>query len=105
MLIGNRDSLAIELNPREPTWDIRHVPERTAWAELSIWVEGINLCRNILPESNSVRQGVNVPLAPLTDWLTRSWMHIQFEERPRLFALRDSARDTLTHWSRAAPPQ
>ena len=103
-LIGSRNCLAFELHPLVPTWEMRYLPERSGWAELSIWVDGRNLCQNVLPGSNSIREGVNVPLAPLADWLARSWMFIQFEERPGRFPLRDSARDTLRHWGDISLP-
>ena len=68
MLIGNRNDFAIELDPLSPTWERRYLPERSAWARFSFWVGGRNLCRNLLDGTQSVREGVNVPLAPLADW-------------------------------------
>ena len=104
MLIGNRNDLAIELDPLSPTWDRRYPPEVAAWARFSLWVGGRNLCRNLLDGSTSVRDGVNVPLAPIADWLVRSWTFIAFEERPDCFPLRSSLRDTLDGWGDAPPP-
>ena len=103
MLIGDRDRLAFELHPLAPTWELRHLPERTGWAQLSIWVNGANLCRNVL-DGLSVREGVNVPLGPMADWLVRSWTFIHFEERPECFPPRASAFRTLRAWGDARPP-
>ncbi len=104
MLLGQRNRLAIELRPLAPTWERRYLPERSAWAQLSIWVNGENLCRNIQEGSESIREGINVPLACLTDWLVRSWVYIQFEERPRYFPPRGSIRDTLRDWGNTSWP-
>ena len=103
MLIGNRNDLAFEVHPLAPTWERRYLPERTAWAQLGIWVHGTNLCENRLEGSDSVRDGINVPLAPVVDWLVRSWTFIEFEERPGCFPLRSSLRDTLRDWGNSAP--
>ena len=104
MLIGDRGRLAIELYPLAPGWERRYAPERTGWAGLSIWINGRNLCQNLLDGSNSIRESVNVPLGPLADWLMRSWTFIRFEERPGLFPPRASTRDTLRAWGNAPPP-
>ena len=104
MLIGNRNELAIELDPLSPTWERRYLPERAAWARLSLWVGGRNLCRNLLDGSQSVREGVNVPLAPLADWIVRSWTFLAFEEHPGCFPLRGSLCDTLREWGDALQP-
>ena len=104
MLIGDRGRLAIELHPLAPGWERRYAPERTGWAGLSIWINGRNLCQNLLDGSNSIRESVNVPLGPLADWLMRSWTFIRFEERPGLFPPRASTRDTLRAWGNAPPP-
>lgn len=103
MLIGNRNDLAFEVHPLTPTWERRYLPERSAWAQLGIWVSGTNLCENILDGSDSVRSGINVPLAPLVDWLVRSWTFIEFEEGPGYFPLRRSSRETLRAWGDTAP--
>ena len=103
-LIGDRSRLAIELHPLAPTWESRYLPERTGWAQLSIWANGRNLCRNVLDGSPSIREGVNVPLGRLADWIVRSWTFIRFEERPDRFPPRASARDTLRKWGNAPPP-
>ena len=102
MLIGNCNDLAIEILPRTPTWERRYLPERSAWAQLAIWVRGKNLCENLLDGSQSVRAGINVPLAPVADWLVRSWTFIEFEEGPGCFPLRSSLRDTLRDWGNTA---
>ena len=104
MLIGNRNSFAIELEPLAPTWERRYLPERAAWARFSLWVNGTNICRNLLDGSDSVRDGVNVPLAPIADWIVRSWTYLAFEERPGCFPLRNSLYDTVSAWGDALPP-
>ena len=104
MLIGNRNSFAVGIEPLSPSWERRYLPEYTAWAQLSLWVDGENICRNLLDGSNSVRDGVNVPLAPIADWLVRSWAYLAFEERPRCFPLHDSLGDTVSRWGDAPPP-
>ena len=103
MLIGDRSRLAFELHPLAPTWERRHLPERTGWARLSIWVNGANLCRNVL-DGSSIREGVNVPLGPMADWLVRSWTFIRFEERPDCFPPRASVFGTLRAWGDTRPP-
>ena len=103
MLIGNRNDLAIEVLPLAPTWERHYLPEQTAWAQLAIWVRGTNLCENLLDGSHTVRTGINVPLAPVVDWLVRSWTFIEFEEGPGCFPLRSSLRDTLRDWGNTAP--
>ena len=105
MLIGNRNSFAIELEPLAPTWERRYLPERAAWARFSLWIDGTNLCRNLLDGSDSVRNGVNVPLAPIADWIVRSWTYLAFEERPGCFPLRSSQYDTVSAWGDAPPPE
>ena len=104
MLIGNRNDLAIEFHPLSPTWERRYQPERSGWARFSLWVGGRNLSRNLLEGSQSIREGVNVPLAPLADWLVRSWTFLVFEEHPGCFPLRGSLRDTLREWGDTVQP-
>ena len=104
MLIGNRNRLAIELEALAPTWERRYLPESTAWARFSLWVNGLNVCRNLLDGSPSIRDGINVPLAPIADWLVRSWTFLAFEERPGGFPLRSSLSDTVRGWGDAPPP-
>ena len=104
MLIGNRNSLAIGIEPLEPSWERRFRPEVAAWASLSLWVNGENICRNLLDGSDSVRDGVNVPLAPIADWLVRSWTFLEFEERPSSFPLHFSLRNTFDRWGDAPAP-
>ena len=104
MLIGNRKGLAVGIEPLEPSWERRFRPEFAAWARLSLWIDGENICRNLLDGSDSVRDGVNVPLAPIADWLVRSWTFIEFEERPSRFPLRFSLRNTIDRWGDAPAP-
>ncbi len=104
MLIGNRNEFAIELHPLAPTWERRYLPERSSWARLSLWAGGHNLCRNVVEGTESIREGVNVPLAPLADWIVRSWTFLAFEEHPRCFPLGASLRDTLRKWGDSSRP-
>ena len=104
MLIGKRNSFAVGIEPLSPSWERRYLPEYTAWAQLSLWVDGDNICRNLLDGSNFVRDGVNVPLAPIADWLVRSWTYLAFEERPGCFPLHASLRHTVSRWGDAPPP-
>ena len=104
MLIGDRGRLAFELHPLAPTWERRHLPERTGWAQLSIWANGSNLCRNVLDGSPSIRESVNVPLGSIADWLVRSWTFIRFEERPDCFPPHTSVFGTLREWGSTPPP-
>ena len=105
MLIGNKDLLAIELYPLVPTWERRYLPERTGWAQLSIWANGNNLCRNVIDGSQSIEECINVPLGCVADWFVHSWTAIRFEERPYCFPPRDSLFDTLNDWGNAYPPE
>ena len=92
------------MEPLSPSWERRYLPEYTAWARLSLWADGENICRNLLDGSNSVHDGVNVPLAPIADWLVRAWTFIAYEERPGCFPLHESLRHTVSRWGDAPPP-
>jgi hypothetical protein len=81
MLIGNRNRFALELAPVEPSWDSRYAPERAAWAGLSIWVDGKNLCAHVRPGEEAVRTALYVPLGPVADWFVRVFPGLAFEER------------------------
>ena len=104
MLIGNRNSFAIGIEPLNPSWERRYLPEFTAWAQFSVWIKGENVCRNLLDGSSSACDGVNVPLAPIANWLVRSWKFLEFEERPRHFPLHASLCTTVARWGDAAAP-
>ena len=103
MQFGNRNRFAICVEPLSPTWERRLPAEITAWARLSLWVNGKNICRNCLDKSNCVHEGVNVPLTPIADWLVRSWTFLEFEERPGSYPLRHSLHDTVSRWGDAQP--
>lgn len=105
MQFGDRNTLAIELHPLSPSWERAYPPERTAWSTFALWVGGENLCRNILDGTETVRDGVNIPLASLADWLVRSWAYLAFEERPSRFPPRPSPVSTLRSWGDAPPPR
>ncbi len=104
MLIGNRNSLAVGIEPLDPSWERRFLPEFTAWARLSLWINGENICCNLMDGSNTARDGINVPLAPIADGLVRSWAFLEFEERPRRFPLHASLGTTITRWGDAPAP-
>lgn len=103
MLFGNRERLALEILPLSPTCDRRYAPERTAWAALSVFAGGRNLCRHSENGGDRVHDALNVPLAPIADWLVRSWPYVANEERAALFAVRGGLHETHARWG-AAPP-
>ncbi len=103
MQFGNQLSLAVELDPLQPTWERRYAPEREAWAQLRVWIGGKNLCRHTLPGADQIVDAVNVPLAPMADWLVRSWLHLLFEERPSLFSVADRLHESYDRWGRVVP--
>ena len=103
--LGSRDQLAIEICPLAPTRSPRYLPERTGWAQLAIWANGRNLCRNLLDGESFSREYVNVPLGDIADWIVQSWTSIRFEERPDRFPPRASAFDTLREWGETNPPE
>jgi len=104
MLIGNRKTFAIEIQPLSPTWKRSYLPERAAWSALSIWVSTENLCRNVLSGEEHLRAAVNVPLAPLANWIVESWRFLRFEERPSIFPPDSSAFESVRRWGGAANP-
>ena len=104
MLIGNRNRFAVGIEPLEPSWERRYRPEIAAWAQLSLWIDGENICRNLLDGSNAARDGINVPLAPIADWFVRSWTFLEFEERPHRFPLHASLGATMARWGDALAP-
>ncbi len=104
MLIGNLNRFAVDIEPLEPSWERRYLPEFTAWARFSLWINGENICRNLLDGSNSARDGINVPLAPIADWFVRSWTFLEFEERPKCFPLDTSLDETIVRWGEAPAP-
>ncbi len=104
MLIGNLNRFAVGIEPLEPSWERKFLPEFTAWARFSLWINGENICRNLLDGSNSARDGINVPLAPIADWFVRSWTFLEFEERPRRFPLDTSLSETIIRWGEASAP-
>jgi len=104
MLIGSRTSFGIELTPVEPSWERRHAPEAAAWAGLSIWVDGLNLCRHVLRGEDGVRSAFFVPLGPLADWFVRSRPALVVEERLPNTNLRGPLHDAVRRWSGLPPP-
>lgn len=104
MQFGNRNTFAIELQPLAPRWERSYLPERSAWSALSIWVAGENLCRHVVEGEDQVQSAVNVPVAPLADWIARSWPFIEFEERPPVFPPDLSPAETLRRWGETPAP-
>ncbi len=104
MLFGNRLKLGFEVRPLAPSWERRYFPEQAAWAELSIWVAGVNLCRHVRPGSDRVQDALNVPLAPLADWLCRVWPALEFEEQAPDFRTGTGAHAALRAWADKHPP-
>jgi hypothetical protein len=105
MLFGNRRSFGIEITPLTPTWERRHRPEVSAWAALSVWANGQNLCRHLQAGSEWLQEGVNVPLAPFADWLRHSWSALLFEERARVFPTDEMMHDGFDRWASSASPE
>jgi len=101
MLLGNRETFGIEIRPLIPTWERRYPPESAAWAALLVWVGGTNLCNHSIRGTDRVEEAVNVPLAPLANWLVNSWPNLAFEERARLFPTSDALHEDLAHWGNA----
>lgn len=104
-LIGNRNTLAFELTPVAPTWELRYAPERAAWAGLAIWAGGRNLCLHVAPGSAELEERLYVPLGPVADWLVRSFPAIEFEERAALFPTTRRLHEDVERWANAPPPE
>jgi hypothetical protein len=103
-LIGNTNSFAFDLVPVTPYWEVRYEPERAAWAGAALWAGGANLCAHVSPGSNEVRDRFYIPLAPLVDWLVRSFPAIEFEERAAAFPTSRQLHDSAGRWRMAKPP-
>jgi hypothetical protein len=104
-LIGNRNTLAFELTPVAPSWELRYAPERAAWAGLAVWAGGRNLCSHVTPGSTELRESLFVPLGPVVDWLVRSFPAIEFEERAALFPTTRRLHQDVERWGSAPPPE
>lgn len=104
MLIGNRERFAIELVAVEPSWERRYAPEAAAWAGLTIWVNGCNLCAHILEGEEELRTAFHVPLAPIADWLVRSFPALALEERAPWFPTSRRLHETVRAWGRSRSP-
>ncbi len=103
MRFGSSDRFALEIDPRVPTWERRYAPERTAWAALAVWVQGQNLCAHSERGTDRVVDAFNVPLAPIADWLVRSWPYVAFEERAAQFAQQGGLHETRRRWGSHPP--
>jgi hypothetical protein len=105
MLLGNKQALAFEITPVQPTWEVRYDPERAGWVGLAVWVGGENLCRHVMPGSARVGEVLFVPLAPLADWIVRSFPALRFEERAPDYPSARTPHETLRVWGEIhAPP-
>jgi hypothetical protein len=102
-LIGNKNTLAFEVIPVTPSWEIRYGPERAAWAGLALWAGGRNLCKHLTPGSNDVEEYLYVPLGPITDWIVRSFAAIQFEERASVFPTSRALHEDAERWGISPP--
>lgn len=104
-LIGNKQTLAFEISPVNPSWERRYVSERAAWAGLAIWVGEKNLCSHIFPGTSELRDAFFLPLVPLADWLLRSGPALRYEERASRFPTTAELHETADRWADARPPQ
>lgn len=104
MLIGNRQRFGVELIPVSPSWERRYGAERAAWAGISIWVAGENLCRHVRPGSTEIQDYLFVPLGPIADWLNNVFPALTFEERAALFPTTSRLHEDVDRWGRARPP-
>jgi hypothetical protein len=105
MLIGNRRTLGFEIQPLSPSWERRYRPEQTCWGGLTIWVGGTNLCEHLEPGSDAVGGALNVPLAPIANWLIRAWPAVAFEERASHFPTTGSLHRAVEEWGTRYPPE
>jgi hypothetical protein len=106
MIIGDRTSLAFDVAPVEPTWDRRSPADRGPWARLSLWVNNRNITRVLDEPSDTVSNGVTVPVTEIARWMVRNAHGIVFEEAPAV-ARRygNGAHEILDRWNRdEAPP-
>lgn len=103
-LIGNTNSLAFDLVPVAPYWDVHYGPERAAWAGMALWAGGENLCEHIVPGSSEVRDRFYIPMAPLVNWLVRSFPAIEFEERAASFPTTRRLHESAARWRTVQPP-
>jgi IrrE N-terminal-like domain len=103
-LIGNTHLLAFDLVPVAPYWDVRYGPERAAWAGMALWAGGENLCEHIVPGSSEVRDRFYIPMAPLVNWLVRSFPAIEFEERAASFPTTRQLHESAERWCTSKPP-
>jgi hypothetical protein len=104
MLIGNRERFAIELSPVSPSWERRYRPEEAAWAGLSLWASGANLCRHVRSGEEGIREAFYVPLAPIATWIVQNYAALAFEERASLFVTRRRLHDAVHAWGDAPAP-
>jgi hypothetical protein len=104
MMIGDRDSLGIELEPVEPGWERRSSTDLGPWARFAIYVRGLCLTQAIEPSTSLARASVYVPLLSLADWFFHNMRAIAFEESPAVFRSDVLLHETLARWNESEPP-
>lgn len=105
MLIGNRERFALEPLPVSPSWEPRYEPEAAAWAGLSIWARGRNLCAHVRAGEEELRTALFVPLGPIADWFVRAYSGIAFEERPPWLETKTRRlHEVVRKWGESPPP-
>jgi hypothetical protein len=104
MLIGSRKRFALEISQVEPSWELRYSPEAAAWAGLTVWADGKNLCAHVRDGEEDLRTAFFVPLAPIADWFVRSYSALAFEERAPLFHTVRRLHETVRLWGQRPPP-
>jgi hypothetical protein len=104
MLIGNTGIFAFDVEPVAPSWELRYAPEAAAWAGLSLWVRGQNLCEHVREGEQGLRARFYVPLGPIADWLVRAFPAIRHEERAPWFPTQSRLHETVRWWGKARPP-
>jgi hypothetical protein len=103
-LIGNKNLLAFELVPVAPYWEVRYGPERAAWAGMALWAGGENLCEHIVPGTSEVHERFYIPMAPIVNWLVRSFPALEFEERAARFPTTRRLHESAARWRVVQPP-
>jgi hypothetical protein len=104
MLIGNRDRFALEISPVAPSWERRYAPEAAAWAGLSVWAGGANICRHVRAGEEEIRDAFYVPLAPIADWIVRHHGALSLEERAAAYSIGRRLHEAVRAWGSAPAP-
>lgn len=83
MRFGRQSMLAIELEPRDPTWDRSSIADIGPWAKLTVFLKDKCITSFVEGDAQRYETGINVPLAPIADWLVTNIRAITFEETAR----------------------